>query len=121
MSAALTEAIAPPVRFRNGDQVRVRADWPEAFARCHIRTPSYARGHVGEVIRCFGAYKNPEDLAFGRPASLNNLYHVAFRRQTLWPDEASGNDVLLIELYEHWLSPATGAAADDTNREPAEK
>lgn len=114
MSDALKQ---PPVRFQNGDRVRVRADWPEEFARCHIRTPSYARGHVGEVVRCFGAYKNPEDLAFGRPASLNNLYHVAFKRQLLWPDHPAANDVLLIELYEHWLNPADEAVRESAKND----
>jgi nitrile hydratase len=49
-----------------------------------------------------GAYPNPEDLAFARPAEKRPLYHVRFRKGTIWP-EAKPDDELLIEIFEHWL------------------
>jgi nitrile hydratase subunit beta len=92
-----------------GSQVLVKNDWPETRGPCHIRTPHYLRGHRGVVVRQFGAYPNPEDLAFARPAARIPLYHVAFSRRDIWP-EGSDRDELLVEIYEHWLEPA-GAAS----------
>ena len=87
-----------------GSEVRVKDDWPETRGPCHIRTPHYLRGHRGVVVRQLGAYPNPEDLAFARPAARVALYHVAFPRREIWP-EGSAADELLVEIYEHWLEP----------------
>jgi hypothetical protein len=84
-----------------GVTVRVRDDWPEARGRCHIRTPYYVRGRTGRVVRQLGAFPNPEDLAFVRPAATLPLYHVAFDQRTLWPEAASGE--ILVEIFEPWL------------------
>ena len=84
-----------------GEAVRVRDDWPEARGPCHIRTPHYLRGREGTVLRHLGRFKNPEDLAFARPAALLDLYHVAFRPTALWPD--AGGDEVLVEVFEPWL------------------
>ena len=90
--------------FASGTQIRVRDDWPEARGPCHIRTPHYLRGHCGVILRGLGAFPNPEDLAFARPAASISLYHVAFRCSDLWP-EATSSDEILVELYQHWLEP----------------
>ncbi len=87
-----------------GCAVRVRDDWPERRGPCHIRTPHYLRGHVGEVVRHLGDFANPEDLAFGRPAPPRPLYHVRFQQTALWPDGRAG-DELLVEIFAHWLEP----------------
>ncbi len=87
--------------FAPGALVRVRNDWPEARGPAHIRTPHYVRGKRGRIVRHLGAFPNPEDIAFRRPAPAKNLYHVAFAPRDLWPD--AGGDEVLIELYEHWL------------------
>jgi nitrile hydratase len=91
--------------FAPGTAVRVRDDWPEMRGPAHIRTPHYLRGRPGRVVRPLGAFPNPEDLAFARPAATVPLYHVAFDRRAIWP-EGSAEDELLVELYEHWLEPA---------------
>ncbi len=91
--------------FAAGEKVRVRDDWPEARGPVHIRTPHYLRGKPGTVVRALGAYPNPEDLAFARPAPNKALYHVAFALDALW-SEGRADDTLLVELYEHWLEPA---------------
>ena len=88
-----------------GAAVRVRDDWPEARGPCHIRTPHYVRGRTGRVLRRLGAFPNPEDLAFARPAPARPLYHVLFTETELWPDGRPGDD-LLVEIFEHWLDPA---------------
>ena len=87
-----------------GALVRVKDDWPEARGPVHIRTPHYLRGMPGRVVRQLGAYPNPEDLAFSRPAATRVLYHVAFDQPAIW-QEGQGGDELLVELYEHWLEP----------------
>ena len=87
-----------------GTKVRVRDDWPETRGPCHIRTPHYLRGARGVVEKHLGAFPNPEDLAFARPAPVLNRYHVRFVPQTIWPD-AKG-DAIVVELYETWLEQA---------------
>jgi nitrile hydratase len=87
-----------------GTQVRVKRDFPETRGRCHIRTPHYLRGRMGVVERRLGAYRNPEDLAFGRPAATVPLYHVRFDQPGLF-NEGAGGDTLLVEIFEHWLEP----------------
>lgn len=91
-------------RFTVGDRVRVRVDYP----RHHCRTPYYCRGKMGEVERVCGAFRNPEDLAYGGEGLPKQpLYRVRFRQAELWPAyEGSTRDEVEIELYEHWLEPA---------------
>jgi nitrile hydratase len=87
--------------FSPGEAVKVRNDWPEARGPAHIRTPHYLRGRRGEIVRRLGAFPNPENLAFRRPAEPRDLYHVRFALPDLWPE--AGRDELIVELYEHWL------------------
>ena len=91
--------------FSPGQRVRVRDDWPEMRGPVHIRTPHYVRGMRGTIVCQLGAYPNPEDLAFARPAGTRDLYHVRFDQPAIWQEGRPG-DELLIELYEHWLEPA---------------
>ena len=93
--------------LREGAAVRVRDAWPEAFGPVHVRTPHYVRGKLGTVMRELGAFPDPGDIAFARPAPLRRLYHVAFPLRELFPD-ATG-DELVVEIYEHWLE-AEGAS-----------
>ena len=90
--------------FAPGTAVRVKDDWPETRGPVHIRTPHYLRGMPGRVVRQLGAYPNPEDLAFARPAAIRALYHVSFDQPAVW-QEGQGGDELLVEVYEHWLEP----------------
>jgi nitrile hydratase subunit beta len=89
--------------FKPGDMVRIPLVWPEQKGPCHIRTPAYIRGHSAQIICHFGAFPNPEELAFGKPAQLIHLYHVAVSLSDLWDDDAKQDASLLIEIYEHWL------------------
>ena len=86
-----------------GTGVRVRDAWPERDGPCHIRTPHYLRGREGKVLRHLGRFRNPEDLAFARPAPLLDLYHVAFHPTDIWPDAKA--DEIVVELFEPWLEP----------------
>lgn len=101
----LAPSTLAPSTLAPGTRVRVRNDWPELRGPCHIRTPHYLRGRMGTVVRHLGAFPNPEDLAFARPAARLPLYHVAFAPQAIWPDSSAGE--ILVELYEPWLEPRT--------------
>lgn len=91
--------------FAPGTPVRVRLDWPETRGPVHIRTPHYLRGRHGTVERLLGEFRNPEDLAFARPASLLPLYHVRFEQPPVWHEGRAG-DELLVEIFGSWLEPA---------------
>ena len=91
--------------FASGARVRVKDDWPELRGPVHVRTPHYLRGMQGTVVRRFGTFPNPEDLAFGRPAASRALYHVRFDQPAVWQEGTTG-DELLVEIYEHWLEAA---------------
>ncbi len=94
--------------FAAGTPVRVKRDFPETRGPCHIRTPHYLRGRTGTVERPLGAFPNPEDLAFGRPAARVPLYHVRFEQPALFGEGAKG-DTLVVEIFEHWLEPTPAA------------
>jgi len=95
-------------RFRPGDHVHVR----KVDAPGHIRTPYYIRGHEGIIERFCGYFKNPEELAYFRPGTpLKALYRVRFVQSRIWPHYAGpAGDTLDIDIYEHWLEPATTTA-----------
>jgi len=95
---------SPTPRFAPGAAVRVKDDWPERRGPCHIRTPHYLRGRPGRVQRVLGAFPNPEDLAFARPAARRVLYHVLFDQPPLFQEGEAGDEVL-VEIFEHWLEP----------------
>ena len=98
-----------PPRFAPGDKVSVRrADVPG-----HIRTPWYIRGHQGEIERLCGAFANPEELAYNRPGvPAQPLYRVRFRQRDLWPDyRGPAGDTIEVEIYQHWLEPASARGA----------
>lgn len=95
----------PTPRFAPGDTVHVKDDWPERRGRVHIRTPHYLRNRTGTIARALGAFANPEDLAFGRPAPKRVLYHVQFDQPPVFAEGTPG-DTLLVEIFEHWLEPA---------------
>jgi len=92
-------------RLPPGSLVRVRDDWPELRGKAHVRTPHYLRGRRGRVVRYLGDFKNPEELAFARPAALLPLYHVSFEQPAIW-HEGDAGDELLVEVYGSWLEPA---------------
>ena len=87
-------------RLSPGALVRVREDYPPG----HIRTPGYLRGKQGVVERYFGAFENPERLAYNLTGPKKDLYKVRFRAADLWPDyQGSPKDVIEADIYDHWL------------------
>ena len=97
--------VSDPAVFRPGDRVRVRSANPPG----HVRTPSYVRGKPGWIERVHGDFRNPEHLAYGRDGLPRQpLYMVGFLQTDLWPRYGeSREDRLYVDIYEHWLEPAT--------------
>jgi len=97
-------------RFKVGERVRVEAwDPPESPRKPHLRTPFYVRGKTGAIERICGEFPNPETLAYGGDGlPAPTLYRVRFDQEQLWPDYAGGTrDKVEVEIYEHWLEPAS--------------
>ena len=94
---------ATGARFAPGDAVRVRYVEKEG----HVRTPEYTRGKPGWISSVIGAFPNPESLAYGGDGLPEiPLYKVGFRQINLWNGyDGSPEDVLFIDIYEHWLEP----------------
>jgi hypothetical protein len=94
---------AAGARFVPGDAVRVLDVEKEG----HVRTPDYAKGKPGWVAEILGAFPDPESLAYGGDGLPEKpLYKVGFRQTDLWDSYGgSPEDVLFIDLYEHWLEP----------------
>jgi nitrile hydratase subunit beta len=92
-------------RYREGDTVLVREDYPIG----HFRTPVYIRGKKGLVTKRYGAWGNPETLAYGFKGDKKYVYEVRFRQADVWPDyNGDPNDVIDLDLMDNWLLPADG-------------
>lgn len=108
MNAAVTDTTADAATapaYSPGQRVQVR----KVDAPGHIRTPYYIRGKAGTIERFVGYFRNPEELAYGRSGQpMRALYRVRFAQSNVWPDyKGAPGDTLDIDLYEHWLQPAT--------------
>lgn len=90
--------------FAPGDRVRI-VDLGKAG---HVRTPFYVREKIGAIERYCGVFENPEERGYGRVGGPRvPLYRVRFDQRDLWPDyDGPERDNLVLEIYEHWLTPA---------------
>lgn len=87
-------------KFKPGDAVLVDSRAHDG----HCRTPTYLRGRRGRVRAVLGAYKNPEQLAYFKPADTLALYDVVFDWKDVWGED--GPDKVAADIYENWLQPA---------------
>ena len=85
------------MRYAVGQRVRV-------VARTHVghhRTPAYAKGRTGEIVRLHGSFTNPETRAYGEDGLPEQpLYLVSFPQPD---DDGTEKDRVYIDLFEHWL------------------
>ncbi len=91
-------------RFKPGDRVVVRTDNPPG----HVRTPTYLRGKRGVILRDFGLWPNPEQLAYGKPGwPRRTNYWVQFAMTDVWGGASSPGtaDTVVAEIYDQWLEP----------------
>jgi hypothetical protein len=102
---------APGRRFEVGDPVTVKTAFPPG----HRRTPYYIRGKSGVIERVCGAFANPEELAYGFDGEPKRvLYRVRFAQKHVWPGYSGPErDIIEMEIFEHWLEPASGDASSD--------
>ena len=109
---------APERRFDVGDLVTVKRVFPPG----HRRTPYYIRGRNGVIERVCGAFPNPEELAYGFDGEPRKvLYRVRFLQKEVWPDYRGPDcDIIEMEIFEHWLEPASGAANADGTKTAGE-
>ena len=92
-----------PVRFNEGDRVRVK-DAPNLF---YSRTQMYVRGLTGTIARRIYQTLAPEDEAWNRDdAPPQQFYIIRFRQKDLWPEYPFDNDTLQTELPDGWLEAA---------------
>jgi nitrile hydratase len=98
------EAASMARRFKPGDRVRIGDRNPPG----HRRVPVYARGREGTIERICGEFPNPEELAYGFDGlPKRTLYRVRIKQTDIWPAyKGNPNDILELEIYEHWLEPA---------------
>ena len=98
-------------RFKVGDRVVVRTDSPPG----HVRTPTYLRGKRGVILRDFGPWPNPEQLAYGKPGwPRKTNYWVQFAMDEVWRGDGAyaQGDTVVAEIYEHWLEPDGGRGSE---------
>ena len=108
MMAESTVNAQPHARFPIAARVRVDA----AIRPGHIRTPIYLLGKRGRIFAVQGAYQQAERLAYNDFGPHVPLYLVEFDAAEVWDEQvaqAERSHRLLVELYEDWLTPDTGA------------
>lgn len=95
-------------RYAVGEPVKVQYLFPLSG---HIRAPFYLRGKVGKIIRYYGLYSDPTDLAAGvvTPKTVG-LYQLSFNYLDVWGCEIGNRKVedeteikILADIYENWL------------------
>jgi nitrile hydratase len=85
--------------FTPGDKVKVRF----AEVATHCRTPYYLRGKRGVVARVFGAFPDPEQMAYHRLGiPYQPLYQIAFDFAEVWGHHEK-KTVITADIFQHWL------------------
>jgi hypothetical protein len=87
-------------RYHAGDRVRAVNRHPVA----HTRSPRYARGRRGVIVRHVGAEPLPE-LAAENVCTPQHVYCVRFEASELWGTAA--RDAVYLELWEEYLESAS--------------
>ena len=92
-----------PAQFSPGQKVRITNQTPPV----HHRVPAYAKGKTGTVERVCGMHGTPEKFIRGDGQPAHRLYRIRIPQTSLWTQyEGAGQDVLDIEIFEHWLEAA---------------
>jgi nitrile hydratase len=93
--------VTAPV-FKVGQKVHITDRTPAV----HHRVPAYAKGKAGVIERICGMHGTPERFIRGDGRPRRRLYRVRIPQTALWPSyNGHANDVLDIEIFEHWLEP----------------
>ena len=95
-------------RYAVGEPVKVKYLFPLSG---HIRAPFYLRGKVGKIIRYYGLYSDPTELAAGAvfPKTVG-LYQLSFNYLDVWGFGIGNRKIedeteiqILADIYENWL------------------
>lgn len=92
-----------PVRWQPGQILRVRP-----IARPgHSRTPGFIEGKIGRVVRDWGDFPDPEELARGnRSAPWVGVYLLEFDPSELWPQTSLRCEHrVLVDVFSPHLEP----------------
>lgn len=92
------EQEAPPA-FEVGQSIRAKNMHPIG----HTRLPRYCRGKQGVVEKCYGYWRVDDTPPAGEPHAIEPLYRIKFEARELWGEEAEGNQVLYIDMFESYL------------------
>ena len=100
----MSDATVEERGFEVGDRVTVAVTHPPG----HRRTPYYIRGKTGVIERYCGAFRNPEELAYGFSGEpRRHLYRVRFPQSEIWQGyDGPAHDTLDLEVFQHWLEKA---------------
>jgi nitrile hydratase len=98
-----------PPAFALGDRVRAR----RIEHGGHTRSPRYVQGKRGVVAALYGAYNFPDAVAGGVQAPPQQLYNVRFMASELWGESAEPGGSLQIDMWESYLEPEHGSAAEE--------
>jgi nitrile hydratase len=90
------------VRFRPGQEVRVKRMHPAGHTRC----PRYARGATGVIQAVRGADRLPDRSVYGEKVAPEPVYSVAFRSKELWGASEEPPFTVLLDLWDSYLEPA---------------
>jgi nitrile hydratase len=87
--------------FKLGQRVRSRNINPEG----HTRSPRYARGKVGTVVRDNGVFGLQDTDVSGQSlgGKPQHVYTVRFAARELWGQRASARDSVYVDLWEDYL------------------
>lgn len=95
-------ATTPPV-FDIGARVRVL----NLHESTHNRLPGYLNRATGEVVKQYGAYRDPAASAHQQVEQPHQLYMVKFTSTELWGDAAAEEFDLYADLFEGYLESVT--------------
>ena len=91
-------------KFKLKQRVRIADRTPPT----HHRVPAYAKGKVGTIERICGVHGDPEKYIRGPGEPTQRLYRVRIPQTELWGSyDCAPDDILDIEIFEHWLELAT--------------
>lgn len=92
----------PKPSYKEGDRVLVRNMNPPGHTRC----PKYVRHQVGEIAMSHGPQTYPDSSFAGLGNDPRPLYTVGFSAKELWGDNGNPKDVVYVDLWEPYLTPA---------------
>lgn len=93
-------------RFVPGARVRTRRADPAH----HTRLPRYVRGAIGVVLEPEGRHPLADNRARGITSAAHTVYAVRFTAEELYGE---GDHVVILDLWEDYLSPAGTAGGEE--------